>query len=234
MAGVFQTRADNLVVPNAYATISGPGAGTTAPFSPNWHWLQVYDAQEFNSAAGDVLRINEIRFRIDEMSTVSSFSTVAKGLSIFMSTTTKTVATASPLFAFNPENPLFEALPSTDLPMNGSRTSATSFDVVIPIPNRYEYDRRVGNLLVDIRSVGGGGVPFLDLQGSDSTFVVSGPLDSDVGTKSGIGLVTRFEYQVVPEPSSVILFLSGGASLLTLAAKRRKKFHTNCEAQRRD
>jgi hypothetical protein len=236
LTAAVQSRGDTLVVPNASESVQAPGGGSSMPFFPNQRYQLIYGSDQFNVAAGDIIRIHEIRFRIDDNNIDFQFSTVAQGLSIFMATTTKTLSTASRLFANNPETPLFEALPTTNLPMSGSRFSSTSFDVVIPLPNAYEYDRRVGNLLVDMRSVGGAGVPFLDFQGflPETTFAIAGFLDSNLGDKGFGGWVTRFEYQVVPEPSSFVLVLFGGASVLTLAAKRRKTFHTQCEAHRRD
>jgi hypothetical protein len=216
VSAVFSVNADTIVVPNTNANTPGPGAGSTVPFSPGMRWQQFYGSEEFSSVPGDIVEITEIRFRIDEMTSFSNFSTVAKGLNVFMATTTRMFATASPIFAENPETELFEALPLTNLPMSGSRTSATSFDVVVPLPNHFQYDRQKGNLLVDFRSVGGASMPFLDLQGflPEATFGIAGGVDSFAGTKGSIGFVTQFVFNVVPEPSSAWLALVGAFGLL--------------------
>jgi hypothetical protein len=213
----FPSRAGSIVVPNANTDTPGPGAGSKAVFDSNARWQQIYINQEFQLIPGDIIRINELRFRIDEMTATSSFSTVAQGLSIFMSTTTRTYDTASPLFAQNEGSELFEALPLSNLPMSGSRTSATSFDVVVPLPNKYEYDRRAGNLLIDIRSVGGASIPFLDIVGGapGATFGIGGSLDLPAGTINRAGYVTELRFDIIPEPRTACLISIGLIVLLS-------------------
>jgi hypothetical protein len=221
-SGKFQSHADTVVLPNAYVDTPGPG-GSTSLFFPGARWQQIYESAEFNAASGDLIRINELRFRIDDRSLVSSFSTVAQGLSIFMSTTTKTFETASSTFSANIGTDLFEALPVSDLPMSGSRMSGTSFDVVIPLPNKYVYDRRAGNLLVEFRNTGGVGVPFLDVEGNlpGAVFSIAGALGELRGAKTEAAYITQFQFDVVPEPNLVALLFLGSMSVWLLGKRRQ-------------
>ena len=213
-------QAETVAVPNIYESTPASGAGLSIPFSrPGSRWQQIYMQPQFNSVAGDVIEIHELRFRIDEASPIgSTFSTTVPGLNILFSTTPRTFDSATAVFAENIDRPLFEALPPTNMSFNGSHSSASSFDVVIPLPNAYQYDRRAGNLLVDIRVPSGSGLPFLDQQigtGIEAaSFSIGGLISSPVGTKTTQGLVTQFEYSVVPEPQIIGLIILGSISLL--------------------
>jgi hypothetical protein len=217
MPVVSPIRAETVVVPNSNESTSGAGAGLTLPFSASEsRWQQVYGSGEFNSAGGNLLQINQLRFRIDEERPVgSSFSTVTHGLSIFMASTTRTFSTASATYDENIEGNLFQVLPMTDVNFTGVRSSATSFDVVIPLPNAYVYDRTSGNLLVDIRVAGTSVLPPLDQTGRpNSTYSVGGSLSFPDGTLTSQGLVTQFGFTIVPESRPIILLMIGAALIL--------------------
>ncbi|HUP81849.1 MAG TPA: hypothetical protein VM260_25080, partial [Pirellula sp.] len=182
---IWEVEAETIVVPNVNENSSAAGPGLTVPFSePGVRWQQIYVSSEFNPIVGDIIEISQVRFRIDEARPVgSTFSTTVPGLNIFVSTTTRNFDTASSVFSQNVDHPLFEVLPATDVAVSGSRSSATSFDVVIPLPNRYQYDRRIGNLVLDIRVPEGSGLPFLDqIATPGSSFTVYGSLGSTIGT----------------------------------------------------
>ena len=220
-------RADTIVIPNVYDGAPAIGPGTSEPFNRlDRRMQQIYLSSQFTQVASDEIRIEELRFRVDEQHPIgTAFSTVARGLSIFMSTTTRTFDTASRTFSENYDGVLFEALPASDLPINGVRSSATSFDVVIPLPRAYSYDRRVGNLLVDIQIIDGANLPFLDQQImiEGATFVVSGAASAQTGTKSMAGLITEFQYTVVPEPSVGMLAILGGFLVIVRTFIKRRQ-----------
>jgi hypothetical protein len=212
--------AETIVVPNTSANATGPGVGLSLPFNQaGARWQQIYMSSEFNDVSGDIIEINALAFRIDERNLSSSFSVIVPGINIFMSTTSKTFTDVSNMFANNVGGELLQVMPTTDLPLSGSRTSATSFDVVIPLRNSFKYDRTSGNLLVDIRVRQNSDVPLLDQHGlPNSSFSVFGPSDSPAGTVTSQGLITRFTYAVVPEPSVISLLSIGG---LMFVAKRK-------------
>lgn len=218
-------RAETVVVPNIYGSGPAVGPGLSFPFDqPGARWQQTYMSSEFSAASGNVIQIDEIRFRIDESTALgSAFSTVVPGLNIFMSTTTRTFDSASAAFSQNGDGNLFQVLPSTDFPLSGSRSSATSFDVVIPLPNKFDYDRSAGNLLVDIRVPQGSGLPFLDQQigVQGATFGIGGSIAAPNGTKTMQGLITRFEYSVVPEPKPIFLMIPAALALIIVRGSSR-------------
>jgi hypothetical protein len=199
--------ADSIIVPGAYANT--PAAGqASAPFRGTANRFQeFYLADLFGSTATETIRIDTLRFRIDEVIPLGTpFSTVASGISITMSTTDRDFNSSSTTFSQNLGPDAIVVLPERDLALSGTKTSATSFDVVIPLPTRFEYNRKNGNLIVDIKIRGTSGTPFLDSGGGQ--FAVSGGFDSPTGTKVQ-ALITAFEFAPVPEPRTTLLLLTG-------------------------
>jgi hypothetical protein len=83
----WAARADSIVVPAENRSTPGT-SGLSVPFrDTDRRWQQFYVSSQFDEAAGDLLRISELRYRMDERSTASAFSTIARGLTISMSTT---------------------------------------------------------------------------------------------------------------------------------------------------
>jgi hypothetical protein len=204
-------------VPNGNANV--PGAGEEAvPFrSRGNRWQEFYFAPQFGLASTDLIQINAIRFRIDEEFPIgTSFNTMAEGISISMSTTSRDFNSSSVTFADNIGADVVQVLSERDLPLSGSKTSASSFDVVIPLPTAFNYNRLNGNLLVDIRIRGGSETPFLD--SGIGQLAIDGPADGPIGTKV-TGLVTAFDYQPIPEAGTMTL-LSVGALVFVI---RRSK-----------
>jgi hypothetical protein len=205
------TVADTVVVPNANAKV--PGAGEAAvPFrSSGNRYQEFYFASQFGLAPTDFLQINAIRFRIDEEFPIgTSFNTVAEGISISMSTTSRDFNSSSVTFADNIGAEVVQVLSERDLPLSGSKTSPSSFDVVIPLPTAFLYNRLGGNLLVDIRIRGSSVTPFLD--SGIGQLAIDGPADGPIGTKV-TGLITAFDFQPVPEPTTLSFLLIGAVCL---------------------
>jgi hypothetical protein len=220
-------RADSIVVPAENRFTPGSRAASV-PFGDfNQRWQQFYVSSQFNGAAGDLLRITELRFRMDEEDLGASFSTTAQGLTVSMSTTSKDFNTASTTFAANHGSDLFVAHPTSDVLLTGTR--GTSFDVVVPLPNAYIYNRKLGNLAVEIQ-LSSSLAPFMDAMSDQptSTFTVSGLTTQMSGQKTSQALVTEIIYTVVPEPMPLKLAVIGTLALSAMYVKRRR----NCELPR--
>ena len=210
--------ADSIVVPAENRLNPGTRAASV-PFGDfNQRWQQFYMSTEFNQAAGDLLRITDLRFRMDEEDLATSFATTARGVSVSMSTTSKDFNTASTTFAANHGPDLFVALPTSDVVLSGTR--GTSFDVVISLPNSYTYNRKLGNLVVDVQLLSSF-APFIDATSGHpgSTFSVAGLNMLPDGQKTSEALVTEIIYTVVPEPAPIVLILIG-FTVVTLFKKR--------------
>src|SRR5687768_11278802 len=82
--------AESIVVPSQYQSVPGP-VGFSFPLRGSGTRLQqIYMSSAFSEASGDELEVTEVRFRMDERYAVGTpFSTVAHGLSITMSTTSR-------------------------------------------------------------------------------------------------------------------------------------------------
>ncbi|HUP81851.1 MAG TPA: hypothetical protein VM260_25090, partial [Pirellula sp.] len=217
-------RADTLVIPNIYASVPGPGGGLSLPFTSNSRWQQIYTASEFSAVPPGILEIKELRFRIDEEYPIgTSFSTIARGTSIFISTTTKTFETATAVYSQNIGDNLFEALPRSDLQLIGSKQTSTSFDIAIPLPNHFLYDRTGGNLVIDIQVAGGANLPLIDQQANllGAAFSVGGALDAPSGTKTRQAMITEIGFTSVPEPTTAVLLVF--ASIIFWTFQKRKE-----------
>ena len=109
------------------------------------------------------------------------------------------------------------------------------FDVVVPLTSPFFYKPSAGNLLLDIRSVGGNTVISLDAQdttgdsiGRQYSSIVNGNLNSLTSNtlRPSLGLVTRFT-TIVPEPIAAQLAVVG-ISLATCLARRQKNAGNVC------
>jgi hypothetical protein len=209
--------ADTLVVPAALENAEGNMAnagpfGKAIPQSNDpFRTQQVYAASAF-AAIGDVIRIDQLRFRTDG-ATGSTGPSTSSAIEIRLSTTQKQV----------------DGLDFTDLDLNvdgddetvvyaGSLTLEScdcgtptrDFDVVVDLQVPFYYDPSAGNLLFDAINTSDP-YPlafFLDAHDADAdeisrlVEVILANNDHDiVGENISLGLVTQFVY-TVPEPSS--------------------------------
>ena len=222
---------DSLVVPNGLENTDGNRDDNFAAFyeaDPS-HWQQDYNANQFSAAKGPLL-IKEIRFRIDaDPNRGEPFDIVMPSVQINFSTTQAAPSAMSIFFAQNvgPDDKV--VFPPGPLHL---QSKGLGFDVVIGLVNPYIYDPNLGNLLLDIKY--SGGVPMgshldahRDASSNPSTKAVwTGSIDprATFGERQGIGLVTQFGYEPVPEPNVVWLLFGSGGLFLAWKSNRPGSF----------
>lgn len=196
-------QAGEVVVPTSLENVEG-NQGNVFPFGLgiSYRYQQVYAATEFDPS--EPLLITEIRFRPDFVSG-GSFSTVLPDVQINMSTTGNAPDLLSSAFADNvgaDDTIVFDgALP---LSSNATGPGPFDFDVVITLSTPFLYDPLEGDLLLDVRNFGGGGVVrpldahavVNDPISRVTTNFIAGDVDSAFATlNDSWGLVTRFIYE---------------------------------------
>ena len=108
--------------------------------------------------------------------------------------------------------------------LSGPVPAITSFDLTTP----FFYDPALGNLLLDIRVIGGNVLfsswAFLDADFGGSqmgrALYVDGVRSEEV---PNYGLVTEFDPAVVPEPASMTLLATGLAGMAAAARRKRRR-----------
>ncbi len=204
-----------VVVPNGLANVEG-NSSTSAPFtSSSFRYQQVFGASQFTSAGF----INSIFFRLDGGSS-DNVLYAFDGASVTLSLTPVGPDGLSSVFANN-----VGASPVTiyngAVAFGGGYTPGASpqpFGNSIIVTTPFFYNPAQGNLLLDIRGVSGttlfpGNLDAqLTLGDSVSRVFALNNLAAS-GTADSLGLVTRFDMTVVPEPSTWILVLAGSATL---------------------
>lgn len=236
--------ADFIVAPGPNANTEG-SQGQNFPFNPRGtsgvttqRYQQVYAASEFASA-GDSLLITQIAFRPDARifgiprDFGHPFSTTIGDISISLSTTTQAVDGLSLTFSENigsdekvvRTGPL--TLSSAD---TGPDDGPKDFDILIDLSTPFFYRPALGNLLLDVRNISGELTTAFDAESTvgDGTSRVgtfrAGNADSPVGDfRDSVGIITRFQVQVVPEPSTLSLAGLGGLIGLGAALRRRRR-----------
>lgn len=208
--------------------------GATPAFGPSMRYQQIYSASQFG--AGGV--IDQIAFRVNGalgspgFSPSPSFATSGIDIRIDLGYAATTVSTASPNFASNIGPGLVTVLDTVNLSLSGTGgASVNPFDVIIDVADLFVYNPALGDLLLDIRMRNAPITVQFDAAGF-STQSVTARIWSDfssVADPTGrvnfnnetnpYGLVTRFELQSVPEPTSLALL---SLVLAGLAFSRRR------------
>lgn len=194
----------SVIVPSRHATREGDGMNAI-PFAPtsNRRYQQIYSASEFAQGGA----IDAVRFRRDRNH--EPFEATTLDVQISLSHAATTVATASEVFSENigTGNVVVYSGPLS-LSSSGSGTP-NPFDVVIDVANVFEYDPEVGDLLLDIRVLGGS-LSHGALDASiipPTTIRIFGTINATVGStgingdRTPYGLVTQFD--LVPPTASV-------------------------------
>jgi hypothetical protein len=227
--GVAQ--ANLIVAPNSLETVEGNssllyplacvGSGGSARYQ------QVFSASEFASLNGPQL-ITQIAFRADASQGASSYW-AGLNVQINFSTTSLGPDGLSSTFSSNvgPDN---ITVYSGWLSHTGSTFGEPvprSFNTIIPLQTPFLYNPSAGNLLLDVKNLSGSSLYWLyDAENTMGDSISSvknlafGPTLPSVGTPSTIGLVTQFNIYPVPEPSTLLLLVSGLTGIISLGRKR--------------
>jgi hypothetical protein len=216
------------VVPVGLSGTEGNSSVNDFLNSSSFRMQMVFDASQFSIPAGASGRVDQIAFRADGGST-GPVQYLFSGGSVTLSTIPVGPDGLSTTFANNiGANAV--TIYNGALNLGGGYVSGQSpqaFANQIPGITPFWYNPQQGNLLVDI--VGGGGIPLFlgaldahNVVGDGVSRVVAYHFLAESGTADSLGLVTRFNMTVVPEPSTTVLALLGLAAT-AFALRRRSR-----------
>jgi hypothetical protein len=214
------------VVPNNLANVEG-NSSVSEPFnSTSFRFQQVFDASQFAIPPGASGLVTSISFRVDG-TTTSNVLLFFGGSSWTLSTTTREPDGLSSVFADNARadavtvrNGAFGFGGNPPTPgMPGEFQNPT-----VTLTSEFYYIPSQGNLLLDVSGAGGqvflpGSLDAHAVVGDSISWVWSADGNSPSGIANTLGLVTRFDIAVVPEPSAWLLAVVGLGMLAVL--KRR-------------
>lgn len=226
--------AATIVAPNGYDTTEGNDANGSPFTNFTGRYQQAYGASEF---ASGLLSISEIAFRTDASPATQDWL-AQLSFSIRLSTSANPVGSLSTTFADNigADDTLVFTAPAaaTYGGTNAGGPAPNAFDLVLTLDAPFLYDSANGDLLLEVlmdtntQLLPPTGVSYLDaVESTTGSFDVGlqrvwnsgGDVNALTGSTDlhGYGLVTRFTYEVVPEPGTGLLVIAG---LLVLAVHR--------------
>ncbi len=226
LAVLAQTR--EVIVPNELGDVFGNGVGSV-PFqigAGSARYQQVYAGSQFTNAGSDGILITKLLFRFDESG--RAFNTTISNIQINFSTASRAPDSLSPVFADNigADDTIVHA---GALPIRGTGgPSPAAWFIRIDFTTPFFYQPSAGNLLMDVRNFSGSDTTFFDgaLPTGDSVSSVyaytgdgTGSVTSPSGRVTSFGLVTLFEFTVIPEPSTWALLAIGIVGILLFARK---------------
>lgn len=183
-----------------------------APFAIRFQ--QVYAASNFASVlpAGHPW-ISSVEFRVDATRGFD-FDTIITNIQVSLSTTPRNPDGLSPIFDENVGSDSRTLINSTSYHLDGfgGGGSLGSWGITFGFgSDPFYYDPTQGNLLLDIRRIGGGDTTYFDAvdflgDSVSSVFGEAGAVVPSQGQTSTVGLSTLFVFRPVPEPSSLLLF----------------------------
>jgi hypothetical protein len=221
----------NDIVSPPYYNTEGPSDSLAPWGESDYRFQQIYAASDFDtlmSAGGGTVRA--IAFRMDGFFSFD-FNGTLSNVQIRLSTTPAQPDRLHSAYANNigPDETLVVDEAAIRLFIGGSSIGGPlSFDFSMPTQPFY-YNPAVGNLLMDIY-VGTGGGLTMDAVNYDSDGVssIGGSASDPRGIVLGsgpasVGLVTRFTFEPIPEPSVLALLgLAGGTGFARFSWNRRR------------
>lgn len=221
-----------ITVPNTQTSLAGNEIGdVSGPGNQGIHLQELYGSGQFFSV-GSPLLIDQMAFRAAPGT--GAFSASAS-LNLFFSTSSRFPNTGggptslmSNTFADNigPDNTLVYSGPM--LFSSGGCAAGTTpcaWDMVINLTTPFLYNPVTGRLLADMQFTGFTGSGAFDIQSYSPSYgtvamIQGAPGDAVGGGVGKLGLVTRFGYTAVPEPSCWSMLLLGGAAFGLLRHRR--------------
>jgi hypothetical protein len=226
--------AATIVAPNGYESTEGNNSGSFPFNNFTGRYQQAYSASEFVASP---ISISEIAFRTD----VPAGDTWLNEMSftVHLSTSANPVGSLSTTFADNigaDDTLVFTASVQLFSGANAGGPAPNAFDLILTLDTPFTYDPTGGDLLMEVlldtqtNLLPPAGFSYLDaVESTTGLFDVGlqrvwnsgGDVNAADGSTDlhGYGLVTRFTYDVVPEPGTGLLLMAG---LLGLAAHRRR------------
>jgi hypothetical protein len=177
---------------------------------------QVYGAAAFNDFGAE-LHIESIAFRRNETSGIDGFDSIFPDVRISLSTTSRSVDGLADAFIDNlgPDEVVVHDGPLR-LTSAAGIMAPNPFDIVVPLQQIFVYRPAEGNLLMDVINLGGGFTAVFDAVESSeddvsllfSDISLTNPAFASTGRHSTNGLVTKFAFEAIPEPTSLALSIT--------------------------
>ena len=226
----------SVAVPNALATIEG-NSSTSDPFtSTSFRFQQVFDASQFAFLPGYAV-ITGIGFRVDVASTMGAAFFFA-GSTIKLSTTTRAPDGLSSVFSDNvgaDADTIFNGVIGLGSDYQAGANPQPFNPNNIGTTTPFYYFPQHGNLLLDIRVVGGqvlfpGSLDSQNAVGDSVSRVFAASNLAASGTADTLGLVAQFQFVAIPEPStSALAILGAGMTMLFLRRRSDGPLRSGCK-----
>lgn len=199
------------VVPPGLANVEGNSSSSDLFTTSSRQMVQVYSASEFGLSPGSSGLVTSVAFRLDG-ATAQSYSAFWPSATVYLSTTTRSPDSLSPVISDNVGADAMQVFGGTFL-IRATNVSLFPrfFEVQMPLNTPFWYDPSKGNLAMHILTTTGPASLLFDAQDTlgDGMGRVFGPSGPNSGTVDSLGFVTRFGITEVPEPQVVSLSLLG-------------------------